>query len=190
MRGWMAVTCVALAIGGFVAAQTPDPVPAAPAASGAPAARPMELQHPVDVPARQLTLRIGLDRAAAGPDGRVQILIDVKPQPRMHVYAPGESDYLPIAFTLADSFTGTADPAVYPAATPTFLSAVNQAVRVYNAPFRISQMITLAAAPPGTPAAAPAIVEGTLKYQACDDSVCYRPESVRLTWQVPRGSEK
>ena len=27
-------------------------------------------------------------------------------------------------------------------------------------------------------------IPATLKYQACDDVVCYRPETVKLTWQV------
>jgi hypothetical protein len=141
------------------------------------------LQHAVAVPARQLAVKIGIDRASAAADGKVSLLIDISPLARMHVYAPGQTDYLPIEFALDDTFSGAAMPAVFPAPARAFLPAVSQVVRVYDAPFRIAEDITLPAA---SARGAPAVVGGTLKYQACDDSVCYRPESIKLTWQIPR----
>ena len=48
---------------------------------------------------------------------------------------------------------------------------------MYAKPFRILQDIT--SAKPG-----PLTVKGTLRYQACDDKVCYRPTNVPLEWTV------
>jgi hypothetical protein len=59
---------------------------------------------------------------------------------------------------------------------------------VYNAPFRIAQPLTLGRTPAihGLVATGGAVrVQGALRYQACDDTVCYRPETVALNWTIP-----
>jgi hypothetical protein len=51
---------------------------------------------------------------------------------------------------------------------------------VYSKPFRIVQGATLAKSP--TPG--PLIIKGTVRYQACDESICYTPITVPVTWTL------
>jgi hypothetical protein len=135
------------------------------------------------VPARQLALTIGTDRTPVRPGQPLTLVVAVTPRPRMHVYAPGEPDYIPIDLTVdkGAGYQVAAEGPVYPAARQMYLEAVNQRVRVYDRPFRI----TVPMAVSRTPGSGPLEVTGTLRYQACDDSVCYRPESVKLAWKIP-----
>ena len=51
---------------------------------------------------------------------------------------------------------------------------------VYQSPFRLTQDIVVAStAKPGT-----LIVTGVLKYQACDDTICYNPVTEPVSWTV------
>ena len=147
-----------------------------------------EMQLGRDVPAKHLALRIGAATATAVPGARIELIVSVTPGPRMHVYAPTDADYIPMDLKLDASDTITADPARFPPATQLFLPAVAQRVRVYAASFRITQPIGVARTSAVLQLArtqAPLTVTGLLTYQACDDSVCYRPESVPLQWKIP-----
>ena len=58
---------------------------------------------------------------------------------------------------------------------------------VYTKPFRIVQDVTIAkhALVKGSGTGNSTItVKGTLKYQACDTSICYAPVSVPITWTL------
>jgi len=57
------------------------------------------------------------------------------------------------------------------------LEAIDETVPVYNGKFRLVRDITIGKAYLGT-----LTVEGTLKYQACDDRMCYVPQTVPLKW--------
>jgi hypothetical protein len=147
-----------------------------------------ELYLASDVPARQLGIRIGVDRASSTPGGALALVVAVTPRARMHVYAPGEPDYIPIDLTIEPSEFYTAGKPAYPTGRQMFLEAVSARVRVYDGPFRITQPVTLARTEAVSSLARSAravSVKGTLRYQACDDSVCYRPETVSLEWRIP-----
>ena len=75
------------------------------------------------------------------------------------------------------------DPA-FTAAAPRFpkpekivFEPLNETQLVYAKPFRIVQDVTPTRRGPLT-------IKGTLRYQACDDKVCYRPTNVPLEWMV------
>jgi hypothetical protein len=55
-------------------------------------------------------------------------------------------------------------------------------VLVYSDPFKLTMDIAVGTVPPR---AGSLKITGTLSYQACDDRVCYLPESVPLEWVVP-----
>ena len=117
---------------------------------------------------------------APGPGGRVSLFIDVQPKPKMHVYAPGQTEYIPIEFKLARDPSFRAQAARYPPAERFFFEPLNETQRVYSKPFRITQPITLAR----SLTAAALTVKGTVHYQACDDAICYVPQTVPVTWTV------
>jgi hypothetical protein len=57
---------------------------------------------------------------------------------------------------------------------------LNETQLVYSKPFRITQDIRFVK--PG--AGAPRTIKGTLRYQACDDKICYLPTTVPVQWAV------
>jgi hypothetical protein len=105
----------------------------------------------------------------------------------MRVYAPGNSGYAPVTLTI-DTATGlTSGATKYPKADEYVFVPLNERVKVYSAPFRLMREVTLATKPGAAPAsgAVPGLViTGRLDYQACDDKVCYLPQTLPLTWTV------
>ena len=110
---------------------------------------------------------------------RLSLVVDVTPKPKMHVYAPGQAGYIPVALTLDGNRAFTAAPARFPTPEKIYLKTVNETQLVYSKPFRIVEDLTLTAP---MVAVSPLVVKGSLRYQACDDRVCYLPQTVPLTW--------
>lgn len=60
-------------------------------------------------------------------------------------------------------------------------------MQVYQRPFRIVQDILIDASPQAQAAMkdmTSMTIRGVLNYQACDDKLCFTPQSVPLTWTV------
>lgn len=156
----------------------------------APTAQSAGGKAPTDLTTRYLKVRLGPAdpvAMAAAPGQRLTLTLDVTPGPKMHVYAPGQKEYIPIAIELDASKDFKAAPAKFPASVPYFFAPANVTVNVYNKPFQITQAITLATTPVLRRRAAARetlTITGTLKYQACDDLVCYRPDALPLSWKV------
>ena len=124
--------------------------------------------------------------APVAPGARVSLRLDVVPKPKMHVYSAEQKDYLPISLTLDAEPSFKAHPVVFPKAERFYFKALDETQLVFSKPFRITQDITLAATPAARARAAGGTlsVKATLRYQACDDAVCYRPETVTVTWHL------
>jgi DsbC/DsbD-like thiol-disulfide interchange protein len=118
--------------------------------------------------------------AAAAGNGRALLHLDVSPKPKMHVYAPGEKDAIPVSLTL-DASPGVKPGKIsFPPPQKYFFAPLKLTQLVYSKPFRLTLPITIASAP----ATKALTVSGTLEYQACDDSVCYIPKKVRVSWKL------
>ncbi len=144
-------------------------------AAAAPAA-PIETRH--------LTVSAAVI-AAASADGRVTLVLDVSPKRTMHVYAPPQQDYLPVSLTVPSDPTVKAAPPQFPKPETLHVDGLDETQSVYSHPFRIVQPVTLApAARRRAQAAGGVTVKGTLRYQACDDTICYLPVSVPVTWTI------
>jgi DsbC/DsbD-like thiol-disulfide interchange protein len=140
-------------------------------AAQVPATPPLETAH--------LSLAVSSHADAAVSGRKVTLVLDVTPKPKMHVYAPGQDGYIPIRLTLTRDAAFTAATAKYPAGTKYVMPALNETQIVYASPFRITQEITIA------PAAAGALhVKGSVRYQACDDAICYLPKTVPVEWTL------
>jgi len=110
---------------------------------------------------------------------KVSLFVDVTPKPGMHVYAPGNADYIPITVKLNPVGTIKAGKVAYPKSE--VMTLADEKVSVFQKPFRLTQDITLdKSAKPGSTIA----VAGTVNYQACDDRVCYPPESASVAWAI------
>src|SRR5882672_5703430 len=117
----------------------------------------------------------------AAPGGKVALFVDMTPNPGVHVYAPGAKDYLPVKVTLKPQADLKAGKITYPKSEMMFFAPLNETVPVYQKPFRLAQDVTLGKS---LKAGSTLTLAGTLEFQACDDKVCFVPESVPVTWTV------
>jgi DsbC/DsbD-like thiol-disulfide interchange protein len=118
----------------------------------------------------------------AAPGARVSLALDVSPKRTMHVYAPGQKTYIPISLTLENDAAFKAGAARFPA-PERVVDALDEPQLVYSKPIRIAQDITLSADRARLPGTV-MTVKGTLRYQACDDSICYAPINVPVAWTI------
>ncbi|HUF48042.1 MAG TPA: protein-disulfide reductase DsbD domain-containing protein [Vicinamibacterales bacterium] len=141
----------------------------------------------VQAAGRQITVVAGTSEADAPPGRRLTLIVDVTPAPRMHVYAPGQPGYIPIGMTLDETPDVRAGPSRFPAPGTYFFEPLNETVKVFAKPFRITQEVTLGLSRELRQRAAARetlTLTGRLDYQACDDTVCYRPDSIPLRWTI------
>ena len=140
------------------------------------------------VDTKHLTATMSASVSAAAPGARLTLYLDVVPKPGMHVYAPGQKDVIPVALTLAPGEHVRGGAVKFPAAEKYFFAPLNETQLVYSAPFRLSIPVTItkpAAAGPPTPS--PLTIKGVLRYQACDNRICYMPQDVPVSWTLPVG---
>jgi DsbC/DsbD-like thiol-disulfide interchange protein len=121
--------------------------------------------------------------ATVAPGGKLSLFVDVTPKPTMHVYAPGQKEYIPVSLALEPNPALKTSPARFPKAETLVLPAINETQLVYSKPFRIVQDVTVARADGSKPGDT-LTLKGTLRYQACDDAICYLPINVPLTWSI------
>jgi DsbC/DsbD-like thiol-disulfide interchange protein len=114
---------------------------------------------------------------AAG--AKLALFVDVTPKPGIHVYAPGSKDYIPITVKLNAQPEIKAGKVAYPKSE--MMTFADEKVPVFQKPFRLTQDVTL---DKSAKAGSTVTVSGMVNYQACDDRVCYPPESSPITWTV------
>ena len=123
----------------------------------------------------------------ARPDLRLTLVADFVLPPKMHVYTPEVKGYIPIDLKLEDSPHYTPKPAEYPKGELLMLPAINEIVPVYEGKFRITQDVVLAASSvlqPLLEGDKTLKIRGSLRYQACDDKICYLPETLPMEWTL------
>jgi DsbC/DsbD-like thiol-disulfide interchange protein len=119
--------------------------------------------------------------AGTAPGEQVPLTVEMTPNPGIHVYAPGAKDYLPVKLTLKPQAEAAAGKLTYPKSEMVHFEVLNETVPVYRKPFTLRQDVTLKKSlKPGSTVT----VAGTLEFQACDDQVCFVPESVPVSWTV------
>src|SRR3954451_7361743 len=114
---------------------------------------------------------------AAG--AKLVLFVDVTPKPGIHVYAPGSKDYIPITVKLNAPPDIKAGKLASPKSE--MMTFADEKVPVFQKPFRLTQDVTV---DKSAKAGDTMTVAGTVHYQACDDRVCYPPESAPVSWTV------
>jgi hypothetical protein len=135
-----------------------------------------------------LSLTAGLSDGAAAPGKRLSVAIDVAPKRGMHVYAPGKHSYQVIAFSVDAQPWLKLQPTRYPASEIYHFKPLDERINVYTKPFRLVQDITILATPDVQKMLANqtnVTIAGRVEYQACDDKLCYQPQSVPVRFTVP-----
>ncbi|MEZ5365866.1 MAG: protein-disulfide reductase DsbD family protein [Bryobacterales bacterium] len=118
---------------------------------------------------------------------RLALGVDIELAPKMHVYAPGVEGYLAIDWTM-DPEPGIQPLEVeYPEARRLEMPAIQEVVPVYEGKFRLIRDVHI-----GQPNEVEALLDpqgrlnlrGKLRYQACDDKICYLPKTLDLSWTL------
>jgi hypothetical protein len=118
---------------------------------------------------------------------RFTLALDLTPAAKMHVYAPTVVNYKPIALTVRPQPGLLVRAVSYPPAEKYFYAPLKETIDVYQKPFQVVQELALDGSPAGRAAlkgSSTLTVQGTLTYQACDDTICYPPRTVPMTWTV------
>lgn len=132
-----------------------------------------------EVQGKQLSASVGASNSSVAPGERVALTIDIDLDPSMHVYAPGVEGYIPIDWKMESSGAAQVQAPQFPKAEKLYLKAIDETVPAYRDHFRLIRDVTVPAGASG-----PITLEGALRYQACDDRVCYIPQTLRLHWTL------
>lgn len=138
-----------------------------------------------DVAGRQLTIHASATNSIVAAGQKVALVLDIDLNPGMHVYAPGVEGYIPIEWKMKDTSATSAHEAVYPPSEKLHLKAIDETVPVYRSHLRLTRDITIgqeAKLKPLLDASGKFVIEGSLRYQACDDQVCYVPQELPIQW--------
>ncbi len=134
---------------------------------------------------KHLTLEWSATNTTLRPGPRAALVLNVKLKPGMHLYAPGDHEYISVDWPLgAPDGTEVLD-TVYPEAEMVHLPAIDETVPVYEGSLKLVRDIHLL----GGPSLPDALegqdsleITGEFKYQACDDKACYLPATIPLKW--------
>ncbi|MBM3811343.1 MAG: redoxin domain-containing protein [Acidimicrobiia bacterium] len=117
---------------------------------------------------------------------RVRLTLEIDLPKGMHVYAPGvQSSYIPIDWKIPESKAWLAFDAIYPKPRTLHLPAIKESAPVFEGKFRLERDLTIAQANELTSLLTSGnnlTVEAAFRYQACDDKLCYTPQTVPLKW--------
>lgn len=136
---------------------------------------------------RQLRLSASASLAAVRTGQRIALIIEVELKPKMHVYAPGVEHYIPIDWSIAESPAIKIFPAAYPPSKMLHLPVIDETVPVYQGKFRLERDVTIgpdAGVKPLLSDKGDLTIAGAFRYQACDDRICYVPQTLPLSWTV------
>lgn len=148
--------------------------------------------RPIAAPHIQVTLGQTDSRVTLGT--HIRLLVQLALPRKLHVYAPGVTDYRPVELLFDPSPWFTINAPLFPRAKTMRLEAIHETVPVFETEARITADVVVANtfalmrrlrdAPEHRQAI---VVTGHLKYQACDDQVCFLPTEVPVTWNLDVG---
>ena len=143
--------------------------------------------HATKIAGAHVTLTSYATDEVAAQGTHFSLVLDVTPGPRVHVYAPGAGDYRPVTIRVEPQPGLLLRAPQYPKSEDYFFKPLKEHVPVYQHPFRIVQDVTLDPSREGTAAlkdVTSLAIAGRFDYQACDDTVCFTPQSVPLSWTI------
>ena len=115
------------------------------------------------------------------------LILDLELKPNMHVYAPGVQGYIPDRLENERERGVCNHDVTYPKPEILFLKAIDEKVPVFQGQVRLTREVTIgpdAKVRAASDAGGQFTVEGTLRYQACDDRVCYIPQELPVRWTL------
>jgi len=134
-----------------------------------------------------LSVTASVSDAVAAPGKRLAMTADISPAKGIHLYAPGKHSYQVVRLVIEPQPWLKVHGTVYPRSEIYYFKPLDERVEVYTKPFRITQDVTLLATPEVQKllAARESItLSASLEYQACDDTVCFNPARIPLTFTI------
>lgn len=126
-------------------------------------------------------------RVRVGADGRGAVTIVVTPRAKMHVYSADVEGYVPFTLKVEPASVLVAGKVTYPLAETYVFPPTGETSRAYIKPFKVTQAFELTAEAKKTLATRGSLPGvATLRYQACDDTVCYKPATGRFVFEIVR----
>ena len=138
------------------------------------------------VEAKHIRLSTAASTPVAHPGHRILLTLDLDLKPKMHVYAPGVTGYIPVDWKLEETGAAKVRPVQYPTALKLRLKPIHETALVYQGHVRMTREITFGAENTLKPLVSPSgevVLKGSFRYQACDDRECYVPETVPVEWK-------
>jgi hypothetical protein len=133
---------------------------------------PQRLTVAADGPAKPVT-----------PGTPFSLSVRIVPNPGIHVYAPGNPENIPVSVSVTAQPGVTADAPKFPKAEDFFFGPTAENLKVYTKPFVVMVPMKVdAAAVPGS--GRDVTVAGAVRYQACNDRVCFPPQSAPFEARV------
>lgn len=133
-----------------------------------------------------LTVRTWPSDEVVAPGERFSVVLDIVPKPAIHIYAPGQEGYIPISVTVDEDPALMPHAMVYPEPDIYHFKPLNERVKVYSHPFRLLQDVTVSPSQETRARAAEEgatlTIRGQIRYQACDDQVCFMPATLPVEW--------
>lgn len=139
------------------------------------------------IAAGHLDITTFLTDQVAAPGTHFSIVLDITPARHVHVYAPGASGYKPIAIAIQPQPGLVLRQTQLPQPEDYFFKPLNEHVPVFERPFRIVQDAALESSREAEALLkdrTSLTIAGTLEYQACDDRICFAPQTVPLSWTI------
>jgi thiol:disulfide interchange protein DsbD len=121
-------------------------------------------------------------QASAHPGDSVRLAVVVTLPPEFHVQsdAPRDPTLIPTVLTLEPPAGGKVLEVVYPAPIDFKMADVEQPLAVFPHEFALGAEIAV----PASAAPGPFVVPGRLRYQACNDRLCFAPTTATVSWTV------
>ena len=143
--------------------------------------------HATKITGAHVTLTSYATDQVAAPGTHFSLVVEAAPAARVHVYAPGASGYKPVTLTLRLQPGVVVKAAQFPKPEDYFFKPLNEHVNVFDRPFRIIQDLMIDASRDSEAMLkdrTSLTIQATLEYQACDDKICFNPQTIPLSWTV------
>jgi hypothetical protein len=135
-----------------------------------------------------LRVRTATSDASVSSGNRFTLFADIEPLPGVHVYGPEVGDgYQGLAVTVEPPPHVRVHEPIYPPAARLRLPWTHEVLTGYTAPIRVAVDVSLGTRielAPAIDAGRGLHITGTLRLQACDNRLCWAPESIPLEWQI------
>jgi thiol:disulfide interchange protein len=131
-------------------------------------------------PRAKVTPVVEAEALAAG--GQTRLALTVALPPKLHVQSdkPRDPSLIPTVLTVEAPAGVTVTDLVFPHPSDFTLEGQTEPLAVFDNEFVVGAEIQLDAGAP----AGELVIPGRLRYQACDDRVCFQPRTERFEWRV------